>query len=199
MSRRARRARWADRVTKAFAGALVLSIAGWGVSRMGLLQPPPIDIATLDDAASQVKKNDPIGTRVAVQAAAHIPDAQRARYDTSPPNSGPHWGAPATWGIKDSSVPDERAVHNLEHGGVLIVHRDLTPEEESKVRSLVRGLNSAGYGKIILAPSAGLGDAKVAASSWGWVLKLPALDERALVAFVRAHHEGSDAPEPNAR
>src|SRR3989338_1402278 len=39
-------------------------------------------------------------------------------YNTNPPTSGPHWGAPARNGIYDSPLADEQAIHNLEHGHV---------------------------------------------------------------------------------
>ncbi len=41
-------------------------------------------------------------------------------------------------------------------------------------------------------------DAKLALTAWSWMLKLNDYDEAEVVRFVRAHHAGPDAPEPNA-
>jgi hypothetical protein len=49
----------------------------------------------------------------------HIPEGQSIAYPSYPPTYGPHWPAPTTWGFHSEVVPDERAVHNLEHGGVV--------------------------------------------------------------------------------
>lgn len=40
-------------------------------------------------------------------------------YSSNPPTSGPH-GPIAPWGVSDGPVPKESAVHNMEHGGVVI-------------------------------------------------------------------------------
>jgi hypothetical protein len=40
----------------------------------------------------------------------------------NPPASGPHWPVWSAWGaFTDSVVPRERWVHNLEHGGVVLL------------------------------------------------------------------------------
>jgi hypothetical protein len=42
------------------------------------------------------------------------------RYSTYPPTSGKHHPAPAIWGKYSRAVDPRQAVHNLEHGGVVI-------------------------------------------------------------------------------
>lgn len=41
-------------------------------------------------------------------------------YNSIPPTSGPHWDFPSPWGVYSESLPNERQVHNLEHGGMVI-------------------------------------------------------------------------------
>ena len=54
-------------------------------------------------------------------SAFHISETDTfAGYNSIPPTSGTHWAVPAEWGIYDEPVPNERQVHNLEHGGVMI-------------------------------------------------------------------------------
>jgi hypothetical protein len=43
-------------------------------------------------------------------------------YSDPPPTSGPHDPCWARWGVHDTAVPDERWVHNLEHGGVVFLY-----------------------------------------------------------------------------
>ena len=40
-------------------------------------------------------------------------------YNSNPPTSGPHAAAVA-WGVHDNPVPKESALHNMEHGGVVV-------------------------------------------------------------------------------
>src|SRR5438093_1384244 len=50
----------------------------------------------------------------------------------------------------------------------------------------------------VFEPYPPLGDAKIALTSWGWILKLPSMDDVQLVQFVRAHYADQNyAPEYN--
>lgn len=41
-------------------------------------------------------------------------------YNSNPPTSGPHYATPARVGFYEIELPDERLVHNLEHGDIWI-------------------------------------------------------------------------------
>ena len=41
----------------------------------------------------------------------------------------------------------------------------------------------------------GIKDAKVALTSWDWILKLQTVDQAQVIKFFRAHYDSSDAPE----
>lgn len=172
-------------------------VAVVGLRAAGVFEPP---LAGLDLNAPQLRasRGDEVGAKVPSQGGAHIPDGRRVSYSTTPPTSGPHWQRWASWGIKEAQEPNERTTHNLEHGGVVIAHRGLAPEELDRLTSVVRALMRGGYPKIILEPYAELTDAKIALTAWQWILKMPDYDEAQVVRFVRAHHQGPDAPEPNA-
>lgn len=49
-------------------------------------------------------------------------DEPHAPYNSSPPSSGPHFGATAQWGVNEEPLPAELFVHNLEDGGVVLMH-----------------------------------------------------------------------------
>lgn len=127
----------------------------------------------------------------------HVASGQRGSYPALPPTSGQHWpspAAPAPWGIKNAFLPFEVTTHNLEHGGVVIMYRDLSTDEVESLRSLVRNLAGNGFNKIILEPYPELKDAKIAATAWNWILRLQAPDESSIVKFVRQHYD-QEAPE----
>ncbi|HKY50444.1 MAG TPA: DUF3105 domain-containing protein [Candidatus Limnocylindria bacterium] len=156
--------------------------------------PAPIDVnASEFDPAGQV-----VGTKVESLGNNHIPNGQRATYNSVPPTSGEHYSAPAApapWGIKDTTLPNEVTTHNLEHGGVVIAYNNLTPSEVDELKSIVRQLVSGGFPKIILEPYPDLKDAKVALTAWTWIHKLQSVDQTQIVRFFRAHYDPVEAPE----
>lgn len=44
----------------------------------------------------------------------------KVKYNSFPPSNGPHFGTPAVWGNFSDPVEPVQAVHNLEHGGMMI-------------------------------------------------------------------------------
>ena len=177
-------------VVAAVAGLIILGRA------LGAFDAPPapIDVnASEFDPAGQV-----VGTKVDSLGNNHIPTGQRATYNTVPPTSGEHYSAPAApapWGIKDTTLPNEVTTHNLEHGGVVIAYNNLTTAELDQLKSVVRQLLSGGFPKIILEPYPDLKDAKVALTAWQWIHKLQSVDETQIVRFFRAHYDPVEAPE----
>jgi hypothetical protein len=181
-------------------GALVL--AGAGLNAAGVFQPPaaPID---LNSADFQIPAGTTIGTQEPLLAPEHITPPAKGSYNTVPPTSGQHYNqaglAPATWGIKDSTLPNEVTTHNLEHGGIVIGYANLTPAETDQLKSIVRALMNGTYRKIILEPYP-LTNAKVALTSWGWLLNLQSVDQIQIVQFTRAHYSDPNfAPEANVQ
>ena len=139
-----------------------------------------------------------VGTHMADIGNPHIPTGQSADYPSLPPTSGPHWSqagvAPAPWGVKSSLLPFEVTVHNLEHGGVVILYNGLSTDETQQLESTVRSLTANGMPKIILEPWPALKDAKIDLTAWNWILKLQSYDQTQVIKFTRQHYEG-EAPE----
>src|SRR5713101_3269220 len=183
---------WQRRVWKLGIGVGLFALAILGLRAAGAFEPPPASV-DLNATENRVASGEVVGTHLGNQGNSHIPDNQRFTYNSTPPTSGPHWQVPAQWGIKDAQEQNERTTHNLEHGGIVIAYSpNLAAEEVTKLKSLVRGLMSSSFRKIILEPYAQLSDAKVALTAWTWILKLPGYDEAQITKFVRAHYEGSD-------
>jgi hypothetical protein len=120
----------------------------------------------------------------------HVPDGTSVQYTTNPPTSGNHWGQAATWGIYPSRPPaDERLVHNLEHGGVIISYNPAKVDEATveQLKTLTRDLQSSRV-CIILTPRSSIQDDKpIALTAWGVLALLDGYDEAAIRAFWRDH------------
>lgn len=175
------------------AAVAVLAIAAvFGLRAAGVFDP----VRKIDASDSRFAPAGIVGTQHPEESKDHVPDGQTVRYKMSPPASGSHWATPLPWGSYDSPQPLERTVHNLEHGGIVVLYNGLTSDQVAQLKSTVSSLRSGQYRKIVLAPSNVFSDAKIAVSAWTWQLKLDTVDETPIIQFVRAHYDGPDAPEP---
>jgi hypothetical protein len=126
----------------------------------------------------------------AAEALAHDHVTGPVTYSVTPPVGGQH---NATWmncGIYDQPVPDERAVHNLEHGAVWITYQpSLPPSQVSQLRAFVDqqtmitppGAAASRY--MDLTPYPGL-PSPIVVSSWGFQLKVSSPTDSRLQQFV---------------
>jgi hypothetical protein len=90
------------------------------------------------------------------------PEATPEEWNSFPPTSGPHFGQWVIWGDYDEPVRLAEAVHNLEHGGIVMYYGDDVPEEQvAAVRRFYRDDPTA----VLLSPLARLGD-KIALTAW---------------------------------
>jgi hypothetical protein len=60
-------------------------------------------------------------------------------YPDPPPVGGPHSQCWGKWGVQDSELKPERWVHNLEHGGVVLLYHcdDGCPDDVDRLHSFV--------------------------------------------------------------
>ena len=102
------------------------------------------------------------------------------------------------FGERGRLKPDELIVHHswiaadMSRCFLLVETDDVT-----LLRGVVRQLNTAGYGKIVLEPWPDMPkESKVILTAWNWILRLPTLDHTQIIKFTRAHHGGAgEAPE----
>jgi hypothetical protein len=113
-------------------------------------------------------------------------------YPMSPPAGGPHNAVWLNCGVYDQPVPNENAVHDLEHGAVWITYRPDLPAADV---ATLKALTPSTY--AVLSPYEGL-DAPVAISAWGAQLKVSDPADPALQAFIDTYWKSADAPEPGA-
>ncbi|MBI4198880.1 MAG: DUF3105 domain-containing protein [Chloroflexi bacterium] len=129
-----------------------------------------------------------VGERFSVQGFQHIPEGQTfAGYNSVPPTSGPHWGAPAPWGIAPIPIPNERQVHNLEHGGVLIQYNTQDSALIKQLEDYVKNQRASPCW-LLLAPYPTMTHT-IALTGWGVMDTMDAYDESRLQAFADAYRD----------
>jgi len=116
-------------------------------------------------------------------------------YEQSPPVGGDHNPVWQNAGFYEEPVPNEKAVHTLEHGAVWITYSpDLPQDQKDKLQDIVQGQDC-----LIASPYPDLpGDTPVVASAWGKQLKLGSADDPRLEQFISVFRKGPQTPEPGA-
>ena len=113
-------------------------------------------------------------------------------YEQQPPAGGEHNPVWLNCGVYADAVPNENAVHSMEHGAVWITYSpDLSTDDVDQLRAVTPDTYA------MLSPYPGL-DSPVVISAWGKQLRLDDVDDRRLEAFIREYRLGQQAPEPGA-
>jgi hypothetical protein len=144
----------------------------------------------------------PVGQQVANEGTGHVNQGETPSYQSRPATSGPHWNvgggvAPVNWGVYTSPVPEPAAVHNLEHGGIVIWYQPLLtdPADVTALTDFVEQQIRSAKFKVLLSPW--IGDdfgAPIAVTAWDWKLLLDTADIDQVRAFLDDHY--GNAPEP---
>ncbi len=117
----------------------------------------------------------------------------KVNYKQTPPVGGDHNPVWLNCGIYTSPVPNENAVHDLEHGAVWITYKpDLAKGDVQKLTDIAQGQTY-----LTLSPYPGL-PAPVVASAWGKQLYLTGASDPRLGAFIKKYKQGEQTPEPGA-
>ena len=122
----------------------------------------------------------------------------KVSYPQTPPTGGKHSSVWLNCGIYTSLVPNENAVHSMEHGAAWITYRPNLPAGGvTALQNLVRGEPQSKRSYAILSPYPGL-PAAVVASAWGKQLRLSSASDPRLGQFITAYAQGPQVPEPGA-
>ncbi len=125
-----------------------------------------------------------------------VPEGNNVNYNTIPPTSGDHWDWWARCGFYADGLPDERIVHNLEHGNIVISYNLASGAELDRLEQFLDDFDLAPawaitryYDKIP--------EGTVALSAWGVLDTMQGVDEERIERFFRAY-AGTMGPEfPN--
>ncbi|MDQ3898644.1 MAG: DUF3105 domain-containing protein, partial [Actinomycetota bacterium] len=104
-------------------------------------------------------------------------------YAQVPPVGGAHHPLTMPCTYYDQPVPNERAVHSLEHGAVWITYRpDVAPADIDVLAALARSRRD-----VLVSPWPEGLPSPVVASAWGRQLQLQSVGDPRLPEFVRAY------------
>jgi len=92
--------------------------------------------------------------------------------------------------VYDEPIPEEVWVHNLEHGGIVILYHCPTPcpDLERQLREVYATFPGSKYGhvKLLVTPYPRL-KTRLAILAWTWIDELEEFDRERLLRFYRAH------------
>ena len=111
-------------------------------------------------------------------------------YNSRPPTSGNHSANSLPNGYADLPLAAEAALHNMEHGAVVLWFQPGDADLALQINLLVRGLGNS----CLVAGSYSDMDTAVAATAWGRLLTLDEYDDQQLREFVAAYR-GKSGPE----
>ncbi|WP_019872892.1 DUF3105 domain-containing protein [Sporichthya polymorpha] len=161
-----------------------------GVATAGLFIAAIAVAVSRDDDGAVVASGEIPGVQTFTPEAGHVPTP--VQYAQTPPAGGEHAAAWLNCGTYTAPVPNENAVHSMEHGAVWITYRpDLPAAQVTKLKNAMP--DSFG----VLSPYPGIAT-PVVASAWGRQLPLESPDDPRLGEFIRAFRLGDQAPEPGA-
>ncbi len=143
-------------------------------------------LPSLDPGNRSGDRSDGPGETFSILPAAHIPNTTNYdQYNSVPPTSGPHWDSSAPWGVYTTPVPNERQVHNLEHGGVLIQYKSEDAGLISQLEQFAkRQVSYPCY--LVVAPYPNM-STTIAVTAWGVRETMETYDEAKLQAFADAY------------
>jgi hypothetical protein len=113
-------------------------------------------------------------------------------YEQTPPAGGPHNPAWLNCGVYSEPVPNENAVHSLEHGALWVTYDPALSDGD--VEALRSKLPST---YAILSPFEGL-PSPIVLSGWNTQLQVDDVDDERITAFVEEYWQSENVPEPGA-
>jgi len=129
----------------------------------------------------------------------HVPEGSEIVYQNEPPSSGPHYAVWATYDVH-AELARGYYVHNLEHGGIVLVYRPDAPDEVAQaLRAAYDAIpddEDCGHRRTVLAQDPEL-TTPVAVIAADWVMSGDCIDaaaQDAILTFV-TDHRGVDPEE----
>lgn len=172
---RRQKRQWIERV---IAIAVVASLVLGGVALVVVNQRPPAH---------------PDEREVVGEGSGHVEANSFIEYQNDPPSSGPHYPSPVQWGLYMEPVPPGHWVHNLEHGGIVLLFEcpadgcDAIQAELAELLDVIPLDGRFNEKKIVITPYDKPLPAPVVVLAWKVQLNLDSLDREAIVNFYRRH------------
>lgn len=114
-------------------------------------------------------------------------------YEQTPPAGGQHNPAWLNCGVYEEPVPNENAVHSLEHGAIWVTY-DPEALSDGELETLRSQLPST---YVILSPFEGL-PTPIVLSGWNVQLQVEEADDPRIAEFLEEYWQSQNVPEPGA-
>lgn len=116
------------------------------------------------------------------QGREHVSPGQPVDYDSDFPTSGPHDPTPVSPGVYAQEQPQEKLVHSLEHGNIVIYYDE---PDEATLQTLEGWANQfpGAWDGIVAVPKPGLGES-IVLTAWTKKLVLPHFDPDTAASFI---------------
>ena len=160
-----------------------------------LTDPPPTPSET---AAVAEDRRFPTATAGPIQheimaTRSHVADGVTVTYNSVPPTSGDHWAEWSRCGFFPLPIPDERLVHNLEHGNIVVSFNLTTSEEVGRLREALEEIDlSAEWG--VSRSYDRIPPGTVALAAWGVSDTMPGIIPERIRSFFETF-AGKQGPE----
>ncbi len=123
--------------------------------------------------------------------AVHVPVGTDIAYASTPPCIGDHFPTWSAWGASSDPVEPGYFVHNLEHGGVVLLYDcpDGCADVVAALGAFAASVpdDDGGAFRYILSPYSGM-STRIAAVAWGVVYRADTVETADLDEFVAAHY-----------
>lgn len=162
----------------------------WSLSALAVLAVGAIVAVTVFGNQQIVEARQIDGLQTFENDATHVAGA--VEYPQTPPAGGPHNAVWMNCGVYDQPVPNENAVHDLEHGAVWATYDPSLPQSE--VAALIAAMPET---YSVVSPYEGL-TSPIVLSAWDAQVAIDSPDDPRLAAFVERFWQSSSAPEPGA-
>ena len=184
---RPRRKKGSKWLLLASATTAVLVIAGFAVGSINLGNRPA-------QTGSSQEYVEGVGVRQDLMpSVSHVPESQSVTYSAFPPTSGEHWAIPTACGFYEEGLNDERVVHNLEHGNIVVSYNLATNEDVDQLRDVVDDIGiSQVWGVTRFYDKIPVGTVAVAA--WGVLDTMESIDGDRIKTFFETY-AGTLGPE----
>lgn len=123
----------------------------------------------------------------------HISEGTKVEYNTVPPTSGDHYARWAECGFEEFELVDERVVHNLEHGNIVISYN---LEDTDEIDQLRKVFDDIGPSKLwgVARPYDAIPTGTIVAAAWGISDTMTTIDKERLEKFFDTY-AGNLGPE----
>jgi hypothetical protein len=193
---------------------IIVLIAVLGYGAYSVLNSPSdeVGVETADPISEETSTLPTPGYSIPSAGTGHQPSCT-PEYNSIPPTSGCHSPSPAPYEIYTEPIPDERMVHSLEHGAIVINYQ-ITGESVqddqlvNDLTSLVNRLKNesrdncwlilAPYPRNFQAPTVDelidtARDKKISLAAWTHLDLLDNYEEERIIQFINAYiHKGPE-------